>query len=60
MLTAIEDVAVANGAEIAELTGDFGLRFAHHKALVLQPVADQIGNRDQVKAVLSGVLRQLR
>ena len=60
MLTAIKDVAVADGAEIAELAGDFGLRFAHHKPFVLEPVADQIGDRDQVEAVLSGVLRQLR
>ena len=40
MLPAIKDVAVTDGAEIAELAGDFGLRFAHHKPFVLEPVAD--------------------
>ena len=60
MLTAIELVAEADGAETAEGARERGLRLAAHEALGIEPVADQIGDVDQPQAVALGVVDQLR
>ena len=47
VLAAIEFVAVADGAEVAEGAGHGRFRLALHEALGIEAVADQFGNADQ-------------
>ena len=59
VLAAIQLVAVANGAEVAEGARQGGHRLAAHETLGIEPVADQIGDIDQPQAMAPGVLHQL-
>ena len=59
MLAAIELIAVANGPKRAKGTGQGSLGLAAHKALRIEPVADQIGDVDQLELVAMGVIHQL-
>ena len=47
VLAAIEFVAVADGAEVAEGAWHGRFRLALHEALGVEAVADQFGNADQ-------------
>ena len=59
MLAAIELIAIADGAKAAEGARQGRLCLAPHETLRIQPVADQIGDVDQLEGVPLGVLHQL-
>ena len=59
VLAAIEFVAKTDRPEAAEGARHGGLRLPAHEAFGVEPVADQVGDRDQPQAVQAGVLQQL-
>ena len=56
----VQQVAVGVDVEEAKLGGQFRHRFPLHKALMLEPIADQIGNADQLQTEGFGVVHQFR
>ena len=60
MLAAIELVGVTDGLKGAEFSGEGALGGTHHKTFVLQPVANQVFNADQLQPFFSGVNLQFR
>ena len=59
VLRPVDCVAVADGAEVPESTGEVGIGLALDKAFRIEAVANEIGDGDEAKAVVPGVVDEL-
>src|ERR1700755_3387907 len=60
VLASVDEVAIADGGELALLERDARLGDADHQALAAAPVGDQVGDGDDEQAVLLGERDQAR